>query len=304
MSTPISSGNFAKALWPGINQWWGEAYNEHTTEYTDLFNTFTSRKHREEDVGTSGFGLARVKNEGAPVPYDTMRQGFKADYTHVEYNLGFIITRVMVEDDLYDVVGQKNARGLAMSMRQTKEIVGANIYNRAFDASYTGADGVSLLNDSHPNVAGGTWSNVPNVASDLSEASLEQAAIDIMQWKDDRGLKINVMPDSLIVPPSLYFEAYRVLNTNGRLGTANNDINAINATGKFPGGIKVNHYLTDDDAWFIRTNVSDGMKYFERRGDEFTMDNDFDTENAKYKATMRFSFGWTDPRGLYGSAGA
>lgn len=304
MSVAVSSGNFAKALWPGINQWWGEAYAEHPVQYTDLFDTFTSRKHREEDMGVSGFGLAQMKGEGSPIAYDTMRQGYRSDYRHVEYALGFIVTRTMVEDDLYDVVAQKQARALAMSMRQTKEVIGSNVYNRAFDTSYTGGDGVSLLNTAHPNVAGGTWSNRPAVDADLSETALEQAAIDIMQWENDRGLKIAVKPQKLIVPPALYFQANRIMKSDGRVGTANNDLNAIAATGQFPGGIVVNHYLTDSAAWFIRTDVSDGMKYFERRADEFGMDNDFDTENAKYKATMRFSFGWTDPRGLYGSPGS
>jgi hypothetical protein len=188
-------------------------------------------------------------------------------------------------------------------MRQTKEVLGANVYNRAFNSSYTGGDGVSLLSSSHANIKGGTWSNQLSTASDLSEAALEQACIDIAGFTNDAGLLIAVKPESLIIPRQLMFEAKRILGTDGRVGTDNNDLNAIKTLGLIP-EVHVNHFLTDNDAWFIRTNVPHGMKYFERRGDQFDMDNDWDTENAKFKATARYSFGWTDPRGLYGSAGA
>jgi hypothetical protein len=254
-------------------------------------------------VGVSSFGLASVKQEGAPIAYDTERQAFISRYTHVVYASGFIITREIYEDDQYDVVGQRKAQGLAFSMRQTKEVIGANVYNRAFNASFVGGDGVSLINAAHPNYAGGTWSNVLTTASDLSEAALEQACIDIAGFTNDRGLTIAVRPDALIIPRQSIFEAQRILKTDGRVGTDNNDLNALKTLGMVP-KIVTNHYLTDTDAWFIRTDVKDGMKYFERRADEFGMDEDFDTENAKYKATMRFSFGWTDPRAIYGSAGA
>lgn len=301
---PINSSSFAKALWPGVNAWYGDAYNEHSVEYTDLFDTYSSRKAFEEDMSVSGFGLASVKTEGSSVAYDTAQQGFLTRYTHVTYGLGFIITREMVDDDLYDVIGKKRAQALAFSMRQTKEIVGANVYNRGFNSSYTGGDGKEMLATDHPNVAGGTYANELATAADLSEASLEQAAIDIMKLENDRGLKIAIMPQTLIIPPDLVFEAERILYSNARVGTADNDMNALKEMGKFPGGIKVNHYLTDSDAWFIRTNCPDSMKHFERRPDDFTMDNDFDTDNAKYKATGRYSFGWTDPRGIFGSPGA
>jgi hypothetical protein len=299
----INSGSFAKALWPGVNSWYGQAYNEHGVEYTDLFDTSSSRKAFEEDMGTSMFGLAAVKPEGSSVSYDTAQQGYLTRYTHVTYGLGFIITREMVDDDLYDVIGKKRASGLAFSMRQTKEIVGANVYNRAFTAGYTGGDGSILLVNSHPNVAGGTYSNVTTAAT-LSEASLEDLCIDIMQAENDRGHQIALTPQCLIINPELVFEADRILNSPLRVGTADNDLNALKNMGKFPQGVKVNHYLTDTNAYFIRTNCPDGMKHFERRGDDFGMDNDFDTDNAKYKATGRYSFGWTDPRGLYGNAGA
>lgn len=299
----INSGSFAKALWPGVNAWFGQAYNEYPVEYTKLFETHKSRRSFEEDVGTSWFGLAVVKPEGSPVSYDSARQGFITRYQHVEYALGFVITRNMMEDDLYDVVGEKKAKALAFSMRQTKEIVGANVYNRAFSGSYTGGDGVSLINASHPNIKGGTYSNQIGTAADLSEAALEQACIDIAGFTNDAGLLLAVRPKTLIIPRQLMFEAKRILGTEGRVGTDNNDLNALKTMGMIP-EVVVNHYLTDTDAWFIRTDVTDGMKYFERRADEFTTDNDWDTENAKFKATARYSFGWTDPRALYGSQGA
>jgi hypothetical protein len=299
----INSASFAKALWPGINAWYGKAYGEYSPEWKDLFDEFKSRKQFEEDVGISSFGLAVVKGEGAPVTFDSERQAFITRYSHVVYALGFIVTREIYEDDQYDVVGQRKAQGLAFSMRQTKEIVGANVYNRAFTAGYVGGDGTVLLNASHPNFAGGTWSNVLATASDLSEASLEQAAIDIAGFTNDRGLQIKVLPQTLVIPRQLIFEAKRILGTELRVGTTNNDLNALKTLGTIPKMV-VNHYLTDTDAWFIRTDVKEGMKYFERRADEFGMDEDFDTENAKYKATARYSFGWTDPRALYGSPGA
>jgi hypothetical protein len=299
----ITSSSFAKALWPGINAWYGKAYNEYDVEWTKLFDKNTSRKAFEEDVGTSGFGLAVVKGEGAPITYDSERQAYITRYSHVTYALGFIVTREAFDDDQYDIVGQRKAQGLAFSMRQTKEIVAANVYNRAFNSSYTGGDGSALLVNSHPNQAGGTWSNILSTASDLSEAALEQACIDIAGFTNDRGLQIKVLPKTLIIPRQLAFEAKRILGSDGRVGTDNNDLNAIKAMGLIP-EVVVNHYLTDTDAWFIRTDTQHGMKYFERRGDEFGMDEDFDTENAKYKATARYSFGWTDPKALFGSPGA
>jgi len=299
----INTGSFAKALWPGVNAWYGKAYDEYPVEYKDLFETHSSSRAWEEDVGTSGFGLAVQKGEGAPISYDSERQGFITRYQHAVFALGFVITREMMEDDQYDIVGKRKAEGLAFSMRQTKELIGANVYNRAFSGSYLGGDGVSLISNAHPNIKGGTWSNQIATASDLSEAALEQACIDIAGYTNDAGLLIAVRPETLIIPRQLIFEAKRILGTEGRVGTDLNDLNALKTLGVVP-KVVTNHYLTDTDAWFIRTNVKHGMKYFERRGDAFEMDNDFDTENAKFKATARYSFGWTDPRGLYGSAGA
>ena len=300
----INTSSFAKALAPGINKWYGDAYSEFPVEYTDLFEQDKSTRAYEEDVGTTSFGLASKKDEGGSIAYDEEKQAFISKYVHVTYALGFIITREIYEDQQYDLVGKRRSKALAFSLRQTKEILGANIYNRAFNPTYTGGDGVELCSELHPNFSGGTWSNEPDVASDLSEASLEQACIDIMKWTNDRGLRISVMPNSLHIPADLVFEAERILMSTHRVGTANNDVNALYRMGKFPGGVKVNHYFTDTDAWFIRTNVQDGLKTFQRRGMEFGIDNDFDTENAKYKATERYSFGWTDPRGIYGSPGA
>lgn len=305
----ITTSSFAKALWPGVNTWYGNAYSQYPVEWTNLFEQNKSRKAFEEDVGGSYFGLASVKSEGAPITYDTSRQGFTSRYNHVVYALGFIITREIYEDDLYDVVGKQKASSLAFSMRQTKEIVAANVYNRAWNTSYVGGDSATLIasagttgSASAPNISGSTYTNGPTALLDLSEAALEQACIDIAGFTNDRGLKIAVRPQTLIIPKELMFEAKRILNSDGRIGTDNNDLNALKVMGIIP-SVVVNHYLTDTDAWFIRTDVKDGLKYFERRGDEFNMDEDFDTENAKYKATSRYSFGWTDRRAIYGSQG-
>lgn len=305
----INTSSFAKALWPGVNTWWGNAYNQYPVEWDKLFEKHTSRKAFEEDVGTSHFGLAVAKSEGQPVTYDSARQGFTSRYQHVVYGLGFIITREAFDDDQYDVVGKLKAEALAFSMRQTKEIVAANIYNRAFNSSYLGGDGATLVasaggggSSTHANVAGGTYTNGVATAVDLSEAALEQACIDIADFKNDRGLKIAVRPRKLVIPKELMFEAHRILKTDGQVYSADNTLNAIKTMGMIP-EVVVNHYLTDTDAWFILTDVKNGLKYFERDGDEFTMDEDWDTENAKYKARARYSFGWTDPRGIYASPG-
>ena len=301
---PINSGSFAKLLWPGLDAIYGKAYNEHPEEWSDLFDYNKSTKQYEEDLGVSSFGLASRKTEGGPVEYDEERQAFLTRYTHVVYGKGFIITQEMMDDDQYGQVGSRGAQGLAFVMRQTKEILAANIYNRGFNSSYTGGDGVEMLSAVHPLHAGGTASNELATAADLSEASIEQMCINIMKAENDKGLNISIMPQSLIIPPDLVFEAERILQSPYRVGTANNDVNALYNMGKFPGGIKVNHYLTDADAWFVRTNCPHGNKMYQRKPMAFSIDNDFDTENAKFKATERYSFGWTDWRGVYGSPGA
>jgi hypothetical protein len=299
----ISTGNHPKALWPGVKAWWGRTYNEHAVEYTDLFDMESSSRNYEEDVQLTGFGLAPVKAEGASITYDSETQGYISRYIHVAYALGFIVTREEIDDNLYEVVGKRRAQALAFSMRQTKETIGANIYNRAFNSSYTYGDGKELLATDHPN-ASGTWSNELAVAADLSETALEDLIIQIMGATNHKGLAINLMPKSLIVPRQLWFEANRILKSVLQNDTANNAANVLKATNALPGGIKVNHYLTDADAYFVRTNAPRGMVGYDRAKDELKKDNDFNTDNALAKAYERYSFGATDPRGLYGSPGA
>lgn len=298
----ISRATFAKALVPGVNKWYGEAYNDYKPQWTEIFSKDKSSRAFEEDVGTTGFGYAVVKGEGNSISYDTVHQGFVTRYNHIVYGLGFVITREAFEDDQYGIVGKKRATSLARSIRLTKDVVAANILNRAFTSTYVGGDGKELCATDHPNVTGGTWSNELAVAANLSEAALEQMNIDIMKFTDDRGLKIAVRPRQLIIPPDLVFEAERILKTEGRVSSANNDINALKMMGKV-NKVIVNQYLTSTSAYFLQTDVPDGLKYFERRADDFGTDNEFDSENAKFKATSRYSFGWTDPRAVYGTAG-
>ncbi len=303
----ITTNNFAKDLIPGVKTWFGQKYKEYPIEYLDIFEKMNSTRAFEEEVGVTGFGLAAIKNEGTGIAYDEQEQGFVSRYTHITYGLGFIITREMYEDGIAVTVALRRANSLAFSIRQTKEIVGANILNRAFTAAYTmgsNSDGKELCATDHPNKAGGTWRNELSTPADLSESALEQACIDIAGFTTDKGLTIAIRPKALIIPQALEFDAYRILESIGQSGTANNDINALRSSGKFPQGIMVNHYLTDTDAWFIKTDCPDGLKYMERRADSFGTENDFDTENAKFKATFRGSFGWSDPRGIFGSPGA
>lgn len=315
MVSPINRSSFAKALYPGVSKWYGTSYNEFNVEYTDLYDEYSSSRAYEEDVGITSFGLAQKKTEGGAITYDSERQAFTTRYAHVVYALGFQITEEMFEDDLYDLVGQRRSKGLAFSMRQTKEVVGADLYNNAFAAGSTGGDGVSMCNDAHPNFSGGTWDN--KTTADLSEAALEDACIAIGKWTDDRGKRIQVMPHCLIVPIDQQFNAERILGSQYRTaasvqadagisggGNDVNDINALVHMGKMPGGYKVNHYLTSTDSWFIRNKgIVDGLKCFNRRANRFAVDNDFDTANAKYKSSERYSFGYTDPRAIYGSDG-
>ena len=304
MAGVIMTSNHPKALWPGVKAWWGKAYEDHQTEYTDIFDTFTSDKAYEEDVQIVGFGLAPVKAQGSAVTYDSEIQGPLTRYTHVAYALGYIVTHEELKDNLYTEVSQTRASSLARGFRQTKERVGAGIYNRGFNSSFVGGDGVSLFNVSHPNTSGGVFSNKLAVDADFSEASLEDLIIQIMKATDDRGLLINLMPKSLHIAPDGWFNANRVLESVYQSGNGNNDINVVKATGALPMGIKVNHYFTDSDAWFVRTTVGNGLKYYEREAVQFDQDNDFDTMNAKAKGYERYSFGWTDPRAVFGSQGA
>jgi hypothetical protein len=302
MAGVINTSSHPKALWPGISAWWGKEYNDHQTEYTDLFDFHKSDKAYEEDVQIIGFGVVPQKAQGAGVTYDSEVQGPTTRYTNVAYALGYIVTHEELMDDLYEAVSKTRASALARSFRQTKERVGAGIYNRAETSGYTGGDGVTLLSASHPLTSGGTASNKLAVAADLSEAAIEDLCIQIMNATDDRGLKINLLPKSLHVAPANYFNAARILKSEYQSDTANNNINVLKANGVIP-KVAVNHYFTDTDAWFVRTNVPNGMKYFEREAMKFDQDNDFDTMNAKAKGYERYVFGWTDWRGVYGSMG-
>ena len=299
----INTGALAKALWPGVNKWFGQAYDEHTLEHKEIFAEERSDKNFEEDVNTYGLGLAVVKPEGENISYDSMAQGFLKRYVHTTYGLGFIITREMIEDNQYMELAEKRSKKLAFSMRQTKENVAANVLNRAFNASYAGADGLELCSKLHLNSKGGTFKNELTTAADLSEASLEQMCIDIMDFKDDAGLRISVMPRKLVVPKELVFEAERILKSTLQNDTANNALNALKSKGVLPEGYCVNHYLTDTNAFFLLTNSPDGLKHFQRRDMGIDNDTDFDSENMKFKASERYVFGWTDPRGIFGSPG-
>lgn len=298
----ITTGSHPKALWPGIKEWWGRSYAEHTPEFTDLFDTETSDKAYEEDVEITGFGLAPVKNQGTAINYDTESQGSVTRYTHVAYALGYIVTFEELRDDLYEVVSKRRAKQLAFSMRQTKENVAANVYNRAFTAGYVGGDGQVMIASTHPTLSG-NQSNLLNNAADISEASIEDLTVQIMQAVNNRGLKINLMPQSIHVSPSQWYETNRVLKSVLQSNTAENNINVLKATNVFPKGIKMNHYFSSATAWFIRTNAPTSMKHYERDAIMFDQDNDFDTKNAKAACYERYSFLWSDFRGVYGTPG-
>lgn len=296
-----STANIAKLLAPGLNAIWGE-YKDYQGEYRDLFETQSSSKAYEEDQLIPGLGLAPIKTQGAATTYDTLSQGITSRYTHVAYSLGFILTREALDDNQYKGKALKAMKMLARSFRQTKEIVAANVYNRAHTAGYTGGDGSVLCVTTHSTLAG-SQSNRLTTAADLSEASVEDLCILIANATDERGLKIKLMPKKLIIPTALMFEATRVLKSVGQNDTANNATNAIRSMGLFTEGASVNHYLDDTDAFFIRTDVDQGMIHFERTAPEFGQDNDFDTSNLKYKGYERNSFGWTDFRGVYSNGG-
>lgn len=299
----ITTGNHPKALWPGVKRWWGRSYTEHPVAWKDLFEVESSDKAYEEDVELTGFGLAPVKAEGASISYDSETQGAVKRYTHVVYGMGWICTREERDDNQYAEVSKRRTKALAFSMRQTEEIVCANVYNRAFTAAFTGGDGKEMIATDHPSLSG-SQSNELAVAADMSEAAIEDLLIQIMEAKNSRGLSISLIGEKLIVPPALSFDATRIMKSTLQNDSSNNAVNALRASGMLPKGVAVNHYLTDRDAWFIRTNAPAGPTRFNRRDTEFGQDSDFDTENAKAKATMRFAVGWTDWRGVYGSPGA
>ena len=293
----ITTGNHPAALWPGVNAFFGRAYDEYEPQYTALVDVETSDKKYEEEVESTGFGLAHVKPESASITYDSDGQGYTARYTHVTYGLGYTVTEEELEDNLYEAVSKRRAPDLAFALRQTKENVVANVYNRATNASYTGGDGVSLGSTSHP-TPNGTQSNRLATDADLSEAAIEDMVIQIRQAKNARGMRIKLMPRSLVVPAQLEFEAARILNSVLQNDTANNAVNVLKAMGTIP-RVDVNQYLTSSTRWFIRTNARHGLKLFQRRKVKFENDSEFDTSNAKAKATERYSTGWTDWRAIY-----
>ena len=300
----ITTGNHPKLLWPGVHATWGQIYSQHMKEYTDLFDVETSDQAYEEDVQLSGFGLAAVKPEGTSATYDSEIQGFVTRYTHIAYSLGYIVTYEELKDNLYERVSHRRAKALAFSFVQTIENIGAFIYNNAGVSTYfTTGDGVALASSAHTQIFGGTFSNVLTPPADLTEASLEDMCIQIMGAQNDRGMMINLMPQSLHIARQEWFNANRILKSVLQPGTSNNDINVLNATNAFPKGVKMNHYFSNPHRWFVRTNAPNGMKLFWREEPNFAQDNDFDTKNAKALGYMRFSIGATDPRGIYMSDG-
>lgn len=304
MAGVINTGTHPKLLWPGVHTVWGQIYEAHPKEYEDLYEMESSKKAYEQDVQVTGFGLATVKGQGAPVQYDSEEQGLVSTYTHVAYALGYIVTHEELMDNLYKEVSSRRAKANAFSINQTVETVAALVYNDAFAGNYyKHADGQPLISASHVQVSGGTFSNRLTPDADLSEAALEDINIQIMQMTMDRGLKIAGQGMSLHIAPSELYNANRIMKSVLQNDTANNAINALKATNALPKGIKLNHYFTSPQAWFIRTNVPNGMTFFWRAKPEFSQDNDFDTKNAKAATYMRFSLGNTDPRGIYGSNG-
>ena len=300
----ISRAQLLKELLPGLNALFGLEYKRYGEEHQEIYETESSERSFEEETKLSGFSAAPVKNEGNAIAYDNAQEAWTARYTHETIALGFSLTEEAVEDNLYDTLSARYTKALARAMAYTKQVKAANVLNNGFSSSYPGGDGVALFSNAHPLVTGGTNSNIPAVATDLNETALENAVIQIAAWTDERGLLIAAKPKKLVIPPALQFVATRLLETELRVGTADNDINAIKNNGSIPEGYTVNHFLTDPDAWFLTTDVPNGMKHFVRTPLATSMDGDFDTGNVRYKARERYSFGWSDPLGMYGSQGA
>ena len=303
----ISRAQLAKELEPGLNSLFGLEYNTYDQEYTEIFSVEDSDRAFEEEVLLTGVGSAPTKSEGQGVQFDNANESYTARFTHDTVGLAFALTEEAVEDNLYSSLGKRYTKALARSMANTKEVKGADVLNNAFSSSFTGGDGVSLINTAHPLAGGGSAANRATTMADLNETSLEDALIDISTFTDDRGLTISVQATKLVVPPQLVFVADRILNSDGRTGTADNDINSIKNTGVIPGGYTVNHYLNDPDAFFLLTSVTEsgeGLKMFQRTAMETSMEPDFSTGNIRYKARERYSFGFSDWRGVYGSQGA
>jgi hypothetical protein len=300
----ISRAQLLKELLPGLNALFGLEYARYGEEHKEIFETETSERSFEEETKLSGFSAAPVKNEGSAIAYDNAQEVFTARYNHETIALGFSLTEEAIEDNLYDSLSSRYTKALARAMAYTKQTKAAAVLNNGFDTDFPGGDGVPLFSASHPLVNGGTNSNIPATAADLNETSLEAAVIQIAGWTDERGLLIAAKPRKLVVPPSLMFVATRLLETELRVSTADNDINALKTNGSIPEGYTVNHFLTDTDAWFLTTDVPNGLKHFVRTPMSTSMDGDFDTGNVRYKARERYSFGWSDPLGMYGSEGA
>jgi hypothetical protein len=299
----ISRSQLLKELLPGLNALFGLEYSKYGEEHKEIYETETSDRSFEEETKLSGFGTAPTKSEGAAIEYDTAQEAFTARYTHETVAMGFAITEEAIEDNLYDSLSARYTKALARAMAYTKQVKAASLLNGAFSGTTYG-DGSFLCATDHALVNGGTNSNRPTVGADLNETSLEAAVIQIGQWTDERGLKIAAQPKKLIIPSDLQFVATRLLETEGRVGTADNDINALSNNGSVPGGYTVNHYLTDTNAWFLTTDIPNGMKHFVRAKMATSMDADFDTGNSRYKARERYSFGVSDPLGIFGSPGA
>lgn len=300
----ITTGAHPKALWPGIHAFWGQVYNEHPVEYTELYDMLDSEQAYEQDVEITGFGLAPVKAEGASQTFDYEIQGFISTYAHIAYSLGYIVTYEELRDNLYEIVSRRRAKANAFSIAQTLENLGAALYNDAFTGNvFLNADGQSAISAAHVNATGGTYSNALTPAADLSEAALEDISIQAMGFQTDRGLNISILPMSLHIAKQEWFNANRILKSVLQSGTANNDINVLKATSAFPKGIKMNHYFQSPHAWMVRTNCPNGMQAFWRDRPMFDTDNEFDTKNAKAATYFRLSFGQTDPRSLLGSNG-
>jgi len=300
----ISRSQLAKELEPGLNALFGLEYDKYDKEHLDIFDVESSDRAFEEEVMLAGFGNAETKPEGAGVNYDTAQEAWTARYSHETIALAFAITEEAVEDNLYDKLAGRYTKALARSMNNAKQIKGANVLNRGFNSSYTGGDGKELLATDHPTVTGGDFKNELTTAADLNETSLEQALVDLADMIDERGLKVAVKATKMLIPSELVFVAERLLQSQLRTGTGDNDINAVKSSGMVPGGYVVNHYLTDSDAWFLKTDAPNGLKVFERSPLKTSMEGDFDTGNMRYKARERYSFGWSDPRGIFGSPGA
>jgi len=302
----ISRAQLLKELLPGLNALFGLEYKKYGEQHKEIFESETSERSFEEETKLSGFSAAPVKNEGSAISYDNAQEAWTARYTHETIAMGFSLTEEAIEDNLYDSLSARYTKALARAMAYTKQVKAAAILNTAFTGSGnpTYGDGVVLCSTAHPLVSGGTNSNRPTVAADLNETSLEAAVIQIAAWTDERGLLIAAQPTKLIVPPSLQFVATRLLETELRVGTADNDINALKNNGSIAGGYSVNNYLTDPNAWFLCTDVPNGLKHFVRAPLQNSMDADFDTGNARYKSRERYSFGVSDPLGIFGSPGA